>query len=129
MASNGDVHTQLPRRMAEALAQIKNMPGAPGGYEAANQLLDAIGETLDDWVISTPTEELEYTEQAQVVKDWSDKTEIIRYFAHQTKSRELERKASVIRCRLMIRLGELPIGLKEVGTESCLFDPSRGKSD
>lgn len=97
------------------LGHIEEMQGSPAAFDRANQVLDAIAQSLDGWIISTPAKELEYTEQAQVVKEWSDKTEIIRYFAHKTKSRDLERRASVIRFRLMIRLGELLKGLKDLG--------------
>ena len=97
------------------LGHIEQMQGSPAAFDRANQVLDAIAQSLDAWIISTPTAELKYTERAQVVKEWSDKTEIIRYFAHKTKSRDLERRASVIRFRLMVRLGELLRGLKKIG--------------
>lgn len=97
------------------LGHIEDMQGSPAAFDRANQVLDAIAQSLDAWIISTPTEELEYAQRAQVVKEWSDNTEIIRYFAHKKRSRDLERRASVIRFRLMIRLGQLLSGLKKVG--------------
>lgn len=109
-ANSGCPPTDVPKLLADCAHRNSPRHAADErrlGKGCNNQRLPALKETGGLALYEAACYSIAQAKTTDEVKDWRDKSEAMRAYAHQAKNRELEIDAAEIRIRAERRLGEL----------------------
>lgn len=107
--------------------QLKAIRDFEDGAEPAAMALDLL-KCIGGWLEGDSSLGIGYF-RWEDIRELNKQTDWVRYYAVQTKNRDLEREATVVRCKLMIRLGELIRGMKKEGILTEHGGDRRSKCD